>query len=143
MNPPPISDPSLPSSNGIDLLKALPELEAKLTALLIPTADEPADMVVSPSIVTNDQPPTIVTAPPLINDDDPDVKVNNQPSLYNDIPAIVKADQLGTLSSELTAIITDHPAPHDTPPVKTLPLSPFTEFPLVTFTDVVLLSRRV
>ena len=89
MSPYPISDPSLPSSNDIYPLKALPELEAKLTDLQLPPADEPAYMVVSPPIVTNDQPPTIVTAPSLINDDDPDVKVNNQPSLYNDTPTLV------------------------------------------------------
>ena len=44
------------------------------------------------------------------------------------------------LSPELTAIITDPPAPDDATPVKTISLSPFVELPLVALTDIVLLS---
>ena len=100
-------------------------------------------MVASPPILTNDPPPTIVTALSLLNNNEPDVKLNNNPPPFDDTPAIIKADQLVPLSLELTTIITDPLAPDDATPVKTLPLSPFVEFPLVALADIVLLSRRV
>ena len=100
-------------------------------------------MVASPPILTNNPFPTIVTYPLLLNDDEPDVKLNNPLSSSDDIPAIIKADPPVPLSPELTAIITDLPAPDDATPAKTLPLSSFTEFPLVALADIVLLSRRV
>ena len=143
--PSPMSDPPLPPINNTDPCIVLSELEVKLSALLLLPADELADRVSSPPFLINNPPPTIVAAPSLLSEDDPDTKLNNPPSPSDDKPTLIKIDPPVPLSPESTTTLTDPSVLDDATPVlvKSLSLSPVSEFPLFNLTNVVLVLLRV